>query len=82
MPDAPGWEETLIKVLNAPESPELVESYARKVRESIWGEDAWTTALVSAINPENTAKYYSQHLPKPVASRPRRRRRAPAAATR
>ena len=87
MADEPGSGETHIKVLNAPmDPPSLVWDFAWQVSKKLWGDD-FITAFVGAVSPEQTAKCYPQHLAaKPRAAharrQPRRRRRAPAAATR
>ena len=85
MPDEPDLGEVRITLLNAPiDPPMVVYNFASKTIREIWG-DEWVTGFVSPVSRENTAKYYSQHLPKRRAARSRpqrRRRRAPAAATR
>ena len=74
MPDAPDSGETRIRVLNAPDVPPLVvEDYAHTVIWDLWGDEPWP-AHVGSVNRENTAKYYSHHLPKARASRRRTRR--------
>jgi hypothetical protein len=81
MPDSPDSGEIRIRVLNAPDDPPLVvERYAHAVIWDLWGDEPWP-ALVGSVNREDTAKYYSHHLPKARASRrrtrrPTRRRRA------
>ena len=85
MPDCPDSGETRIKLLNAPiDPPMVVYDFAHKVMDELWGDDC-RMASVSPVSRENTAKYYAEHLPKRRAARSRpqrRRRRAPAAATR
>jgi hypothetical protein len=82
MPDAPESGETLIKVLNAPVgSPSPVEEFAQATIWKLWGDEPWP-ALVDPVSRQSTAKYYSQHVPKPKrtarrrATAPRKRRRA------
>ena len=82
MPDSPGSGETMIQVLNAPmDPPSLVDHFAWQVIGKLWRDD-WITVCVNPVSPEQSAKYYSQHVPKTRLAPPRRRRRAPAAAAR
>lgn len=80
MPDAPDSGETRITLLNAPnDPPTLVYDFAWSVEEELWGDEPHP-ALVSAVNREDTAKYYANRLPKARSRRPARRRRAAASA--
>ena len=79
MPDAPGSGETLIEVLNAPDDPpRVVKDYAMSVIWKLWGDEPWP-ALVSAVNREDTAKYYAHRLSKTRPSKPKTRRRVASA---
>lgn len=69
MPDDPNSGETLIQVLNAPDEPMwVVNEFAWSVIWDLWGDEPHP-ALVSAVNREQTAKYYAHRLPKARASR-------------
>ncbi len=80
MPDDPHSGETRIKLLNAPDDPpEIVREFAWTVIDDLWGDEP-LPALVSAVNRENTAKYYADRLPKTRSQRAARRRKTAASA--
>jgi hypothetical protein len=76
IPDPGIYDECWIRLLNAPTQPAgIVHVVAGELIEEIWGDDP-VPVLVGGVSPENTAKYYAHHLPKPRAGAKTQRRRA------
>lgn len=72
MMDQPGSGELRVSVLNAPMTPvTTVDDFANPLIDELWGDDP-VPVFVSPVSPQNTRKYYAEHVRKA-----RRTRRAP-----